>query len=124
MPEPMYLLMKRGLYWRPGGTGYTGLKREAGRYSDAESAAIASERDDERTWRLLESDAPRFAPSCDSVIRTREIERASLHAMDLVRECIRAEERRRAHLKPGSVAAGYCDGRLERLRAALAELEG
>lgn len=35
-----YLLIKRDLYWRPGGMGYTGIKDNAGRYSREEAEKI------------------------------------------------------------------------------------
>ena len=121
-----FLLMKRGLYWRPDGCGYTGLKREAGRYSDEDSVWVKTNRavHELRTTRILESKAPRFALSCASDIRQRETERCLDGALKLVRKSIQCEEDRRKKLKTGSVAAGFCDGRLEELRSALAELEG
>lgn len=121
-----YLLIKRGLYWRPDGCGYTGLKREAGRYSDKESAWVETEGhlSDPSTARVHEDRAPRFAPRCCSEVAMKETGRLIDGALALVRKCIKAEETRRAHLKTGSVAAGFCDGRLEALRASLAELEG
>ncbi len=126
MAEPMYLLMKRGLYWRPNGAGYTGLKREAGRYTAEDSSWVDNERvarHEPKTTRVLESKAERFAPACASDVRERELAACLDAAVALVRECIKAERARRAKLKTGSVAAGYCDGRLERLEAALAEAE-
>lgn len=36
-PETGYVLIKRGLYWRPNGEGYTGILLNAGLYSDEES---------------------------------------------------------------------------------------
>ncbi len=36
-PETGYVLIKRGLYWRPDGAGYTGIIAQAGIYSDEES---------------------------------------------------------------------------------------
>lgn len=38
MSETRYVLVKRGLYWRPGSWGYTDSILEAGTYSDEESA--------------------------------------------------------------------------------------
>lgn len=51
-----YLLVKRGLYYRPGNQGYTGIKDHAGRYfeSDAYEGVTA----------IHEDDAPEFSPSC------------------------------------------------------------
>jgi hypothetical protein len=33
MGEQMYLILKRGLYYRPGSKGYTSNRDEAGRYT-------------------------------------------------------------------------------------------
>jgi hypothetical protein len=40
------------------------------------------------------------------------------------RECLEAEERRRADLKPGAPASQYSDARIARIRAAIAKAEG
>jgi len=56
--ERRFLLVKRGLYYRPGNCGYTGIKENAGRYlaSDAcpDSGVIA----------VHEDDAPIFSEAC------------------------------------------------------------
>ena len=58
-----YVLIKRGLYWRPGAQGYTGLLSEAGRYSAADAAAYAAhDNDSTRAWPADE--AREFAPAC------------------------------------------------------------
>ncbi|WP_342163009.1 hypothetical protein [Methylobacterium sp. SD21] len=58
-----YVLIKRGLYWRPNGHGYTGLLSEAGRYSASEAAAHADhDNDSTRAWPA--DQAGEFAPSC------------------------------------------------------------
>lgn len=36
----LFLILKRGLYYRPDSAGYTGLKDDAGRYSRAEADRI------------------------------------------------------------------------------------
>jgi hypothetical protein len=36
-----FLIIKRGLYYRPNGKGYTGIKDHAGRYSEAQARATA-----------------------------------------------------------------------------------
>ena len=36
-----WVVIKRGLYWRPNSQGYTGLLSQAGVYSDEESAVLA-----------------------------------------------------------------------------------
>jgi hypothetical protein len=58
-----WLLMKRGLYWMPNSQGYTGLKSEAGRYTDEEVAVYR--RNDERGVFILEAEtADEIAPKC------------------------------------------------------------
>lgn len=39
--EDAWLLVKRGLYYMPGGNGYTGVRARAGRYTEAEAKAHA-----------------------------------------------------------------------------------
>lgn len=55
--ENCYLLLKRGLYYRPKSCGYTGVKRDAGRYpksmADLRSGVAA----------IHEDDAPIYAPA-------------------------------------------------------------
>ncbi len=43
VPREGYVLIKRGLYWRPNAQGYTGILSEAGIYSDEDSAAYLDE---------------------------------------------------------------------------------
>jgi len=59
-----YLLVKRGLYWRPYAHGYTGLKSEAGRY-DYYSAV---ERINDDVTMTKESDAPSIARGCSDIV--------------------------------------------------------
>lgn len=128
-----YLLLKRGLYWGPNRSGYTGLKREAGRYDEVEARALADEGEVDNVedslkcfygvFLIVENKAPRFAPKIFDDLKARELERLIEVSRKLVRKSIKCEEDRRAKLKTGSVAAGFCDGRLEELKAALAELE-
>lgn len=42
-PKDAWVLIKRGLYWRPNAQGYTGILSQAGLYSDEESAARLDE---------------------------------------------------------------------------------
>lgn len=61
----MYLLLKRGLYWRPNSSGYTGIKDHAGRYSEEEAKARVSE----ETTMIEESEAPNYSEACFSDLR-------------------------------------------------------
>lgn len=63
-----FLIEKRGLYYRPGARGYTGLKREAGRYTFEEAAwrvgpnGPDGPHDGMGMWR--EDEAPEFSSAC------------------------------------------------------------
>jgi hypothetical protein len=74
-PQDGWLLMKRGLYWRPGGHGYTGVKSQAGRWSRAKAVEICRNGD---STRIHESEAKPYAPSCCHDIRSRDMERIRL----------------------------------------------
>ena len=54
-----YLLVKRGLYYRPDSAGYTGLKSEAGRYPAQRADPLAG------VTAIYEDKAPFFSPGCD-----------------------------------------------------------
>lgn len=58
----LYLLMKRGLYYRPDAMGYTGIKDHAGRYSkeDAEGHADPAS----GVTMVSEAQAAEFSPNC------------------------------------------------------------
>jgi hypothetical protein len=56
--EPRFLLMKRGLYYRPDNCGYTGIKERAGRYHESD----ASPRNG--VVAVHEDDAEDFSPAC------------------------------------------------------------
>lgn len=63
-----YLLVKRGLYYRPNSHGYTGIKDYAGRYTLAE--ALDHEDDISGVTAVREADAPMFSERClDDVAR-------------------------------------------------------
>lgn len=58
--EPRYLLLKRGLYYRPNNQGYTGIKENAGRYTQAEGDALA----DCGVTAIHEDEADQFSAAC------------------------------------------------------------
>lgn len=57
----IHLLIKRGFYYRPNSAGYTGVKREAGRYALVR-AAVESLHDG--VTMINEDDAPQFSTRC------------------------------------------------------------
>lgn len=73
MSEP-YLIMKRGLYYKPNGNGYTGIRDHAGRYSqdEAQSHEVSS-------WGCTPviavklSEATEFAPACYHDLALRHV---------------------------------------------------
>jgi hypothetical protein len=62
--EDAWLLVKRGLFYRPNNSGYTGIRDEAGRYSrqDADEHMAAGGK------AMREADAPEFMPGAYSDI--------------------------------------------------------
>lgn len=71
-----HVLVKRGLYYRPNGNGYTGLKCEAGLY--AASYAVGAEGVDAIPF----ANAPEFAPACweETKIKHLQVRLAAVEA--------------------------------------------
>lgn len=57
-----YLIVKRGLYYRPKAQGYTGIRDHAGRYTLAEASKHADPQ--EGVAIVHEDDAPEFTSAC------------------------------------------------------------
>lgn len=102
MVEPLntkaWVLMKRGLYWRENAQGYTGLRRDAGRYSDDEVAGYADHGDG--TAKMLWKDAPEIAPSCYDDIALAYYRDRAESAESRVQSLEAENERLRGALKP------------------------
>lgn len=71
--DGMFLLMKRDLYYRPNAMGYTGIKDNAGRYTEAEAASHADEASGVTAIRA--SDAPDFSPACFDDLARQHLEK-------------------------------------------------
>lgn len=102
MTEQLFLITKRGLYYRPNAKGYTGVKKEAGRYTLDEVAVRFPNLDSPRQDGLgyvSEAEAPEFSPACCSDIKARVLleERDALLA-----------ERARTESEGESASAGAC----------------
>jgi hypothetical protein len=71
----MYLIEKRGLYYRPESRGYTGLKSEAGRYSLDDVSVHFPNREspnqDGMTF-VSETDAPDYSTRCPWDVRMKD----------------------------------------------------
>lgn len=94
-PTEGYLLIKRGLYYRPNALGYTGLKVNAGRYSlvDAEDHA-----DPISGVSFMHEDlAPLIAPKCfDDIARDYLLHRLTI-AEEALAKIVELEPRPSAH---------------------------
>lgn len=77
--DGLFLLMKRGLYYRPNAMGYTGIKDHAGRYTKAEAENHADPISG--VTAIAAIDAPDFSPACfDDLARAHlvgKLERAT-----------------------------------------------
>ncbi len=71
-----YLIVKRGLYFRPNNCGYTGCKSKAGRYPASRASADCGE------TAIHEDDAPEFSPACwpETKLAERDARIAALEA--------------------------------------------
>lgn len=73
-----YLILKRGLYYRPAGHGYTGIKAEAGRFTRgvANVATYPNGKDGPRDGMtyIHEDDAPEYSPSCAYDVKLNDLE--------------------------------------------------
>jgi len=58
MSENRYLLVKRGLYYRPNNSGYTGFKERAGRYPASDADEMSG------VTAVHEDEADEIAPKC------------------------------------------------------------
>jgi uncharacterized small protein (DUF1192 family) len=95
--EDGWVLIKRGLYWRPDAQGYTGLKSAAGRYSDAEASAYSAggSGTTKQRWSL----ASELSPACSDEMARKHFE-AKAAAADARITALQAEvERLRAEYR-------------------------
>ncbi len=74
---PKYLLIKRGLYYRPNNMGYTGIKDQAGRYEASEAY--------EGVTAIHEDEAPEYAPACWNDVKIGDMQ-AKLDAITAQRD--------------------------------------
>lgn len=90
--ERSYLLMKRGLYYRPAPMGYTGIKDNAGRYTRDEAELRADHASG--VTMVHEEEADDFSPACfDDLARAHLVKKLEAREAELsrLRECVRKD---------------------------------
>lgn len=74
MSDQKYVLIKRDLYWRPMSAGYTGIKKEAGRFTSEVEGKVSAypilpdytpSYGHEDVYAIPIEKAPEFTRSCD-----------------------------------------------------------
>ncbi|EQA97252.1 hypothetical protein L286_23285 [Sphingobium sp. HDIP04] len=126
-----FLLVKRGLYYRPGNRGYTGIKDRAGRYPESDASP------EDGITAIHEDEAPEYSQACfadlkekhmigkiaaleEEIKRLREALRPFAEEADQVDSC-------EAHPNgcPAHYSAGWCaDLTIGDFRRARTALEG
>jgi hypothetical protein len=97
--EPKWLLVKRGLYYRPNSHGYTGIKDDAGRFEEAYAQNHCRDTD---VTMIREDRAPEYSSACFPDVMADHVQRkfARLQAeLDAARAEL-AEERAKVAGKP------------------------
>ncbi|EQB03873.1 hypothetical protein [Sphingobium sp. HDIP04] len=62
-----FLLVKRGLYYRPGNRGYTGIKDRAGRYPEGDASP------EDGITAIHEDDAPEYSQACFADLKEKHM---------------------------------------------------
>lgn len=90
--EQKFLILKRDLYYKPDGKGYTGIKEHAGRYSLDEVAVhfpnMESRNQDGMSF-ISEEDAPEFSKACWEEVKIAHLKGK---ISDLEAECERLRD--------------------------------
>lgn len=98
--EAVWLIIKRGYYYRPESSGYTAIKSEAGRYTLEDTAARFPNESDSGLSFIHEDDAPDYSPACDAITKMQH--RSKLIAAE--RDALKAEVER---LQSSRLLVGY-----------------
>ena len=111
---PRYLLIKRGLYYRPNNQGYTGKRSEAGRYPETDADDMSG------VTAVHEDNAAEYAPACWQETINQDL-RERLDAAERERDALRealtkAEDAMREMFRyyDGGETRGSYDGKPER----------
>lgn len=111
LADAPYVLLKRGLFERPGHHGYTGVLRHAGRFSHEEASAYAVHGGS--VTMMLASEAPAYSPACWHETQVEDL----LDLLRIEREAKAIAEARAAQLQAEVEAK---DRRIAALEEALA----
>lgn len=103
--DEAWLVVKRGLYYRPEDSGYTGIRDEAGRYTYAEAKAreFNPGKNGNPVTIIKFSEAPLFSKACFSDIALAYTQRKLAEAEATI-------ERLRAELARGRLPAARAGG--------------
>ncbi|EHP91890.1 hypothetical protein [Methylorubrum extorquens] len=108
LADAPYVLLKRGLFERPGHHGYTGVLRHAGRFSHEEASSSAVHGGS--VTMMLASEAPAYSPACWHETQVEDL----LDLLRIERGAKAAAEARAAQLQ---AEVGALKGALEHVKA-------
>jgi hypothetical protein len=94
---PRYLLLKRGLYYRPDNCGYTGIKEYAGRYEESDASP------EDGITAIHEDEAPEYTAACFEDLKLKHVS-DKLAAANALIESQSAEIARKDELREIGIA--------------------
>jgi hypothetical protein len=94
-----YLLVKRGLYYRPDRKGYTGIKSEAGRYLESDATPDCG------VFAVHQDGAPQFSERCFPDVAITHLNRTITEMADALRVLI---EQREGHYSTDAAWENAC----------------
>lgn len=104
MSEEHFLLIKRGLYYRPSNQGYTGIKENAGRYREVDALGL------DGVAAIHEDDAPEYSSACFADLAQAHMAKKLQASADRI-------EKLEAACEDANEDIGRCLERIEQLEA-------
>ena len=83
-----YLIMKRGLYYKPNSSGYTGIKDYAGRYTLTDTALRFPNESHSGLSYIHESNAPEYSEACFYDLKLEHQLKKSIALVDAYRSVL------------------------------------